>query len=371
MSVIRYFLFISTFVALVVGPSPQHASAASFDEVCALASTVNCWGFEDESQLHYTWQDNSACDQDPFLTNHPNGNESYSDGRLSLGNTTTKVNQAGECIYPKRDNTHAASGNSSLKFKYHVNTGSNPSGNFNPVWKRLGTPGNYTFAHFGPGGEIWVRFSMRQSQGLIDMDALSDSGKKVALKRMWIGGKGGSKINEVIVAETSAKVMAMYSNTGTEGYGIQDHIGCTSRDYKRLGYPEPPCRRMISEQWRTYQIHVIVADNEDFSNGVVELYLDDEPTPIIRVTDSDMSTPFKQPFLPYREDATWEDNNGYGQMTFSLFATSKSNNHPMPPGEAAMWIDDIVVSKVRVPALDGTTPIDSTPPAAPANLSTD
>ena len=88
------------------------ASAATFEQVCALSTTVKCWGFESEDNMRYVWDSGDAkCNSDPFLLNHPNGKNRMSrDLQSGLGNTTAKTTTArngGECVYPKRDGAHS------------------------------------------------------------------------------------------------------------------------------------------------------------------------------------------------------------------------------------------------------------------------
>lgn len=345
--------YLASMLLLFSGLSaPTAATAQTFEEICDLPSTVNCWGFESEDEMYYTWPVGTSCDNDQFLQNHPNGRNGFGLDRRTLGNTAAKTdNLAGRCMYPRRDSTYSTSGNSSLKFTIPSQSGQQTSGFFNPVFKRLGPPGDYTFAKFGPGGEFWVRFSMRNSADLLTTFYEGIGGSSTGTKRLIIHGLESSEsLEETIVDQFQRRVPQMYSNSGTEDYGIQDYIGCTSS--LAPDYPEPPCRRFLSETWRTYQVHVIVADNPARNNGVVELYLDDEPDPIIRVTNSDMSG--LEIDVPYTETARWDYmSNGYGKLLFSLFATGKDANQVHP--EAHMWIDDVVISFSRVPEIGGTT----------------
>jgi hypothetical protein len=114
-----------------------------------------------------------------------------------------------------------------------------------------------------------------------------------------------------------------------------------------------------------YQVHIRVADNAARNNGLVELYLDDEPTPVIRVTNADMSGASGP---AYTETAVWTSGNGSGKLTATLFSTNKNSSQVHP--EAYMWIDDVVISRERVPALGTTTP-PVTPPPTPTGVQVD
>jgi hypothetical protein len=357
-------------------PAPPPTSGAmTFDQACALSTTISCWGFENETDLYYWWPQGTACDSDPFLRNHPNGGPHGFglDRQGSKGNIIANVdNVARQCVYPKRDSTYASSGNSSLKFTMVSQSGPAASGDFTEVFKRIGNPPNSRFARFGPGGEFWFRFSMRQSSSLITTVLRAVSGGFGGVKRVIIHGYESSEtLEETINDGWQRRLPQMYSNSGREDYGIQNVIGCTLKNPDvASSYTEPPCRKFKADVWRSYQVHVKVADNAQKNNGLVELYIDDEPTPIIRVTNADMSTACGP---PYTESALWDGLcNGYGKFSFTLYSTNKdaSQTHP----EAYMWIDDVVISHVRVPRLEGTIVGggsgggDLSPPAAPTGL---
>ncbi|MGI9302055.1 MAG: hypothetical protein ACR2RB_05015 [Gammaproteobacteria bacterium] len=348
------------------------AFALTFDQVCALATTINCWDFENEDDLYYVWPTDTSCDNDTFLQNHPNGRNGFGlDRQGSKGDLIANTdNEAGACIYPARDGTFASSGNYSLKFTMPSQSGPETSGDFNPVFKRLGEPPDSTFARFGKGGEFWVRFSMRQSPELITTSIEASSGSFGGIKRIIVHGyRSSESLEETINDGFERRVPQMYSDSGTEDYGIQDAAGCGLRNPDEASsYPEPPCRRFKANVWRTYQIHVVVADNAEKDNGLVELYVDDEQQPIIRVTDSDMSG--LEQDEPYTEQAVWDDvTNGYGKLTFTLFSTNKDPAQIHP--EAYMWIDDVAISHVRVPLVTRSTTGDTARPDSPTGLRVD
>lgn len=343
--------------------------AATFEQVCAMSTTINCWGFESETDLYYNWYTTDSCNRDPYLLSHPNGNNGFGLDRRSPGNTTARVwNTANRCYYPKRDTTRAASGASSLKFTLPSQSGAVTSGDFNPVFKYKVVNGQYRFARFGPGGEFWVRFAMWQSPELLNPIYRSNSGGGISgIKRLIVHGYESSEsLEETINDGWQRGVPQMYSDSGTEDYGVQDFIGCTRRNPDvQASYTEPPCRKFKPNTWQVFHMHVKVATNAPrYDNGVVELYIDDEPTPIIRVTNSSMSGLTAGP--AFTEEAIWDTvTNGYGKLTFTLYTTDKDQSQVHP--EAYMWIDDVVVSHVRVPKIDGN-PSDTRPPSAPTNL---
>ena len=104
-----------------------------------------------------------------------------------------------------------------------------------------------------------------------------------------------------------------------------------------------------------FQVHIIVASVSDPHEGrsvhkhteIVELYVDDQPTLIIRVLNADDHTATGP---PYFEAALWAGiSDGYGQLTIASYATSKDLNQVHPEG--IVWYDDMVVSRVHEPAL--------------------
>jgi hypothetical protein len=356
-------------LGLLWSGAPQVAQAATFQQVCGLSTTINCWGFESENELYYHWYTNENCNRDSFLLNHPNGNNPFGLDRRSPGNTTARIWNIGDrCHYPKRDTTYAASGASSLKFTLPSQSAAVTSGDFNPVFKYRVVNGQYRFARFGPGGEFWVRFAMRQTQDLLNpIYRRSGGGGISGIKRMIVHGYESSESLEEAMQDIWQRgVPQLYSDSGTEDYGVQDVIGCPRQNPDvASSYTEPPCRKWKANQWVVFQIHVKVATNAPrYDNGVVELYIDDEPNPIVRVTNSSMSGLTAGP--AYTEDAIWDDvTNGYGKLTFTLYTTDKDINQVHP--EAYMWIDDVVVSHTRVPKIDGNVS-ETNPPAPPTNL---
>jgi hypothetical protein len=337
--------------------------AETLAEVCALPTTVNCWDFEDESELYYNWLGVG----DDFLRNHANGNNGFGLDRQTLGNViSNQDNAAGAYVYPKRDSSMSEyPGGSSLKFTMLSQSGEKASGDFTPVFRRSGVPDNYRFVRFGPGGEFWVRFAMYQSSELLTTELRDGGGGSFGgVKRLIIHGYESSEnLEETIVDGFQRRVPSMYSDSGTEDYGLQNHIGCSYRNPDvASNYTEPPCRKFRAGEWRVYQVHVIVAPNG--TDGLVELYLDDESSPVIRVTNANHTSATGP---AYTETAVWDQStNGYGKLSFTLFSTRKDRSQVHP--EAYMWIDNVVVSRTRVPRLTATGSGDVIAPAAPQNL---
>lgn len=365
--------------------------AQTIEEIGALPTTILWWDFETpghgaETDLYYGRAGSHNPQPDSFLTNHPNGYpNNFGLDLQTIGNVTVTASSPDGPTYPVRENVFSEFGNgTSMKFTLKGNATEKASGDLILPFKRFGSQANnYTFAQFGPGGEFWVRFALRQDQQLISpttfFSRLSDGGHQSGIKRILVHGSASSGSLEEAIQDTSQRrIPQMYSDSGYEHYGAQDFIGCSENDSATpdnfndpANYPEPPCRRFKADMWTSYQIHVVVADNAQKNNGLVELYLDDEPSPIIRVTNADHSgLSITQPYI---ENGTWDssgnDEKGYGKLTFTLFSTDKAPKAGIPDGH--MWIDNIVVSRTRVPKItvSGTSPNDTLSPSAPSNVS--
>jgi hypothetical protein len=242
------------------------------------------------------------------------------------------------------------------------------AGGFNPVFKRIGDPPNSTFVRIGPGGEFWVRFAIRQNDAMLKTVYNRKGGgpksNNGGTKKIIVHGHSPSgELEETVVDGWHRRVPQMYSNGGNEHYGVQDYIGCTenntfNRDYNHpSNYPEPPCWKFKANRWQVFQVHVIAASASDPDNcrslrrctGIVELYVDDQPTPVIRVLNADHHTATGP---PYSDTSLWDGvSDGYGQLTITFYATNKDPDQVHPEG--IVWYDDIVVSRVRVPPLTG------------------
>lgn len=344
-------------LAILIIPAPSvFAQGMTFEEVCALPTTVNCWGFEDDSQIFYGYAD-QICRDDPYLANHPNGNNNEPGV-----NANAKHYVAGnECIYPKRTSQVSASGGWSMKCRFpgQIN---NPC-SFFPLFKTIDTDGTKSglrFANYGVGGEFWVRFSMRQDDTMLQFSQ----------KRFILSGRAtAANLEETIVAsgDPGRLVALMYSNIGQENYADGFGNDC----YKKWNQNRDlvaPCRLMVANKWEIYELHIKVADNPSQDNGLVELYIDGEAEPVMRITDSDMKAGQQE---PYREDLTWNqlisrDMRGYHKLNFTLYSNHQNDNAVHPEG--AMWIDDVVISTVRAAPINGSGVSDFSPPAAPSNL---
>ena len=196
------------------------------------------------------------------------------------------------------------------------------------------------------------------------------------MKRLIVHGANSSPGSQgpqfVTLDAYQRRLPQAYSASGTQDLGIQNNVGCTSA--QGPSYPEPPCVRYRKDQWMVFQLHVIVASNAAKDNGLFELFVDDSTTPIVRSTNvwqaqlNQGSPPFATQ-VPYEENAKWDPTGnvegGFGKFSFTLFSTN-AISEPRTP--AHMWVDNVVISKTRVPPISSTAANPDTP-RAPGNLS--
>ena len=392
------FLILSLLGLLYIGPS----HAETFDQLCATvpgtdkfdpdhyinSDIINCWGFENEtstnSDMYIGWKSasprDSKCADDPGIKSHPNYNMSgKSDGRNvpPLRNTTANYNEAHQkCYYPIVDDTLASSGSKSLKLRY-PELMNNP-GEFQPFFKVNKVNGQYEILQVGRGGEIWIRFSMRQDQNLL---------RYAWKQKRFIASAWSQSFNleETLTASAATQtanpenlIPFMYSDSGNEHYAgdfgpfnrPQGQKSCASRfrDNKDQTLTEP-CRLMVPNVFEVYEIQIVGATNANLDNGRVRLYVNGRL--VMDVDDSDMgSLDLTQPYRLLQEsgDTSWYQNNdGYSRMSFTLYSNHKNDDSQHP--EAAMWIDDVIVSTKRMPAIDGTNVADLVAPDSPTELS--
>ena len=375
--------------SLAIATGTVHAATPlTFAQTIALPGTLSGWDFETpgygvEADLYYGPAGSDNPTLDSFLSNHPNGypNNGGFSMQTNFNVSVTDSTGDGNPLYPVRDGTVSEfPGGTSMKFTIKGASYQKAGGDFIIPFKRTGTEGNYKFAQFGPGGEFWVRFAMREDQQLLstsDFYIRSGGGHQGGVKRLIVHGTvSAGSLEETIQDTNQRRIPQMYSDAGNEFYGAQDFLGCYENDSvtpdnfnSPLNYPEPPCRQFKADTWTTYHVHVKVADNAAKNNGLVELYVNDETSPIIKVTNSDHSgTSITQPYI---ETGTWDtsgnDEKGYGKLSFTLWATNKVPSSGIP--DAHMWIDNIIVSKVRAAPLIASGSGDVLKPDPPTGVS--
>lgn len=331
---------ILTTVAILIGFS--HSVLAvdanmpqTFEQICARDASgypadpdiVNCWGFESENDfVYHDPQGPSSPCVDPstgkhILADHPNGYINPTPMQNANINPAT-------CLYPTRVTEHATSGNYSLKVVQIDEGGANSGGTFHPYFKHyIGSDGRRKIAGFGAGGDIWIHWRYRQNSGLFNYHS----------KRFMVTHEGSS-FEDVLgayggngtIGDPPYRYVCAYNNKGSYTFGCSD-----TKFYE-------------ANKWHTFVMHVKIPDNADLNNGEFDLYMDDE------LIISRQNTPMRGVglFQPYSDDIDWETDHGIGallRLDFLLFENGKTGVGTRPLG--AMWIDDVIVSKKRLPTV--------------------
>lgn len=323
--------------------SSGFSSAQTFDEICAKGADgfpsdpniVNCWGFESEAEIFYhdRFEDNCK-DNDSFLRNHVNGHRNGFPGANAGVNTST-------CLYPKIDNSVSASGSGSLKIIQVDDAAGddNSAGTFYPYMKKY-RDANGVWRHdaFGRGGEFWIHWRYRQDEGLFQYGA----------KRFMVT-EHGSSFEQVLTAFADAnskfpagpgepyRYVCAYSHKGQYGWG------CSNNKFYE------------AETWHKIEMHVRVPTSDTANDGIFELFFDNEL--ILSGTDPlaiGRSIEINEPYAVGLDLNTTYGNNTYGyfRLDFLLFENGKFQHSPPRP-QGSMWIDDVVVSRTRIPDLSG------------------
>ena len=331
------------------------AEAETFDGLCKKGADgfptdpniVNCWGFESESEIYYHDYYTDQCN-DSFLQNHVNGSSNGVPRLNAIVNTST-------CLYPKIDNTLSASGTGSLKIvQVDDPVGqANSGGTFRPYIKNY-SDSNGIWKHdaFGRGGEFWIHWRYRQDAGLFHYGA----------KRFMVT-EHGSYFEQVLTAFANSsgkfpagpdepyKYICSYSMKGQYGYG------CSSTKV----YEE--------NKWHKIEMHVKVPTSDSSNDGIYEVFFDNER--ILHSTDAASISAGIDVDVPYAvgldHDTTYaQETYAYFRLDFLLFENGKYQHNPPRP-QGSMWIDDIVVSRTRIPGLDGNG-VNSVKPNPPTQL---
>jgi len=107
---------------------------------------INCFAFDSQASLKYTWTPGTVCDQ-TFAGQTRYSITSTRGG--SEGNAAAIV-QNGNCVYPVIDTAMSKDGAGSLKFTIPSNSNANSSGFFTEPFAGVGNP----FAYIAPGSPL-------------------------------------------------------------------------------------------------------------------------------------------------------------------------------------------------------------------------
>jgi len=301
-------------------------------EKCARPGVINCFGFDDEANLHYVWPPRTVCDYAlAKSSNHTLGID-----RRGPGNTVAVI-QNGQCVFPEIDPTSFHSGRGSLRITIPSNSSADSGGHFTEVFRR-NRDGNPAGTYIGPGSPLgnvlYFQFYERFDENFLSTNFRCSGGECGGWKQViWYGnppnGRSASSLEVTINNGWQRGVPQMYGQVGSDYYGIQDIRGCTYKANARSGtdYTEPPCIRYKPNEWMEFtgRIEILRASNQPASR--VQLWIDGEPA------------------IDYKEariDWSGASGEGFGQFLLSPYHTDKDPSQIHPIGH--VWYDDVVIS---------------------------
>lgn len=189
------------------------------------------------------------------------------------------------------------------------------SGDFVVAFRRnqgvgVGTP--HTFWVAGLGAEFWVRVAIKHTPAYLAHFHTNLSGNAEG-KRLIISGDSTSQALEETIQEVGKnRTLAMYSDQGTDPYFE------SSRPY-------------ITD-WTVFHIRVVMPSAQTVSDGIVELYVNDETTPVGLVTNANMDG--SDTLISGWGTAVNTANNpnvGEWKITFTNFVTEKNPSQVHAP----------------------------------------
>lgn len=335
-------------------------SGTTFSQKCAQPGVLNCFAFDSPSELLYTWESPSSCDSAlAGKTKYP----WYGDRRAGSANTAaTTGNAAGACYFPEIDNANRRSGTGSLKFTIPSNSGANSSGWFAEIFKRNPDGSSGYIAPGSPLGAVvyWQFYQYVDSNFLTTPYKCGTDGTETCggwKQGIFYGNApNGSSASSIEVTHNNGwlrGVPTMYGQIGQDDYGIQEAIGCSYNFNGQNTYPEPPCKRYKANQWMEFTVRVEVRGTPNAPQSRVQMWVDGQ----LAIDNS-------------QAKINWgsSDGNGLGQFQLTPYHTRKYSGQAHPVGYT--WMDDLIISTQPIPMSNGSTPGggDTTPPAAPSNL---
>jgi hypothetical protein len=341
----------------------KHSDSMTPDEVAADSDTLNVLDFEtalrgDANDEYFIGIDgaskgglNDTTDPNRYFRDHAvnswggSGLSMQVSGdpwRSSFYQTVSPHNGDGVYESPKRvdsvgefENVTGASGHSCMKFQIRSGMDQTGSGDLVVAFQRTPLPPStnapFSFETAGTGAEFWVRFAIKQNAAMIETEQTSSGAKRILIH----GDYSSQSLEETLATITPHTYgnarMQMYSNAGTEPY------------------PAPSPVREYVEDWTVFHIRVIVGD-DNTSNGTVELYINEETTPVIQTTTSNMDGDPLGTGWNTIDTSVSGTNQGYWRCTFTLFSTNKDTSQSHD--DMIAWYDNIVIRKdTRCPPL--------------------
>jgi len=201
------------------------------------------------------------------------------------------------------------------------------SGDFVIAFRRnqgvgVGTP--HTFWVAGLGAEYWVRFALRHTPEYLAHMHTNFSGNAEG-KRCIVSGDSTSQALEETIQEVGKnRRWAMYSDSGSE--------------------PHFESTRPYIADWTVVHIHVIMANPQNSSNGRVELFLNDETTPVGVTTTANMDA--GDTLLTGWQTAVNTANNpnvGEWKLSLTNFTTEKNSSQVHAPLDN--YYDNVVIRR--------------------------
>ena len=335
---------------------------ASLIEKCGQPGNLNCFSFDNSSNLYYTWPAATVCDSS--FTGQPN--YSFGSNRSGPGNTAAVV-QNGQCVFPQLDTTNSHSGAGSLKFTIPSNSSANSSGFFTEPFKRNA---DGTFPYIAPGSSfgnvVYFQFYQKFDTNFLSTDFQCVGGTCGGWKQaIWYGNppNGGSSSSVEVTMHDGFQrgVPQMYEQQGSDDYGVQNIIDCTYAKATSLGGSgsgfisqpnfaaplNPTCVPYIQNQWMEFTGRIEVRGNPNDAASRVELWVNGQ-----LVID----------YAFARINWGTSDGSGLGQFMLTPFHTNKDPNQAHPTGYT--WYDDLIISTQPIPMVNGAIPTpDTTPPA--------
>jgi|GEM_PF-1917298 len=169
----------------------------------------------------------------------------------------TTVFKSDNNIYPTRDTSQKASGNSSLRFSIPATVGANVAGYWlQPLWDEARVGGTAT-AHFAPGETFYMQYRQRMDSNFHNTDWYSVTSG--GYPKQWIMHTPGSScvtLQFVAVERYDTDVPMMYASCGSTSLfvGLPD-----GDDYIQQGAgvclrrtAGPDCKKYTSDNWMTF-----------------------------------------------------------------------------------------------------------------------
>lgn len=336
----------------------------TFADKCGQYGVMNCFGFDNTTNLYYNWPTGTVCD----VAFSGQTNYNISRDRTSLGNTEAVV-QNGECVYPQIDTAASHSGAGSMKFRIPSQSGPDSGGFFSETYKPKNPDGS--FSYIGPGSPLgnvlYFQFYQKFDANFLNTNFQCVNGDCGGFKQaIWFGnppnGTSSSSIEVTMFNGFQRNVPQVYGQQGADVYGVQDVIGCTfaaatsqggsgSGASSRPNYSgplNPNCIHYEADQWMEF-------------TGRIEIRGDVTNLPASRVqlwVNGNLAVDYGS------AKVNWggTDGSGFGQFLISPYHTNKNPNQVHPEGTTSY--DDLIVSTEPIPMANGSIPTpDTTPPS--------